>query len=242
MVHQGVAPLALAAMVTHHFEDREPGLTIQQLNDRLMNVAWPDYKEWCSDRTMVVAPTSSMFTALRFSRDSWQSFPELSSHYKGAMVKFMIYWVASFLQRHCDGSWMARLRAYTSHALARFQYLQDVNGPWLDAATADSMCDEGRSFLVFYQKLGLAARAQFPNRKMYKIVPKFHSMLHCALYVQRTRRNPRYEHLYQEEDFMRHISCICGKCHPMTMDTVCLFRYRCLVELCRATDYRPLEY
>lgn len=231
MVHQGVAPLALTSLVTHHFEDAEPGLTIQQLNDRLMNVAWPDYKEWIASRNEAVAPTSSKFSALRFSRDSWQSFPELTSHYKGAMVKFMIYWVASFLERFCNGTPMARLRAYTAYALARFQHLQDVNGPWLDASTADDMCDAGRSFLIFYQKLGLAA-------KMYKIVPKFHCMLHCALYVQRTHRNPRYEHLYQEEDFMKHISCICSQCHPKTMDTVCLYRYRALVELCDATELK----
>ena len=47
-----------------------------------------------------------------------------------------------------------------------------------------------------------------------------------------TRRNPRYDHLYMDEDFMKHISRIASRTHPNTMDKVVLHRYRALIELC----------
>lgn len=232
MVHQGIGPIAIASMITHHFEDTEPGITINELSDRLTNVAWPHFKSWLRPRRHVVSGTSSTFTGLRFGRDSWQHFPELASVYKAAMVKALLYWTASFLTEFMNPTPMSRLRAYTAYALAQFQFLQDTHGPWLDDDAANEMYEKGREFLVFYQALAKMARAHQPGRKLFKIVPKFHSLLHACFYVKLTKRNPRYEHLYMEEDFMKHIALICGQCHPTTMDTVALYRYRSLLELC----------
>ena len=89
----------------------------------------------------------------------------------------------------------------------------------------------GRSYLLFYQALAKRARSEWPQRKMYKLIPKNHSMLHCCLYAKLTKRNTRHEHLYGEEGFMKVVATICGKCHPSTMDSVALFRYRALKEL-----------
>ena len=232
MVHQGIAPISIASMITHHFEEHEPGITIAELSDRLTNVAWPHFKSWLRQRRQVLSGTSSTFTALRFGRESWQHFPELASVYKAAMVKALMYWTASFLTEFMQPTEMSRLRAYAAYALARFQFLQDTNGPWLDDERANEMYEKGREFLVFYQALGKMARAHRPGRKLFKIVPKFHCLLHACFYIKLTKRNPRYEHLYMEEDFMKHIALICGKCHPATMDTVALLRYRSLMELC----------
>ena len=232
MVHQGVGPIAIAAMLTHHFE--ETGVTLDGLSEVLSHEVWADYKNWVKPRSDVVSASSSRFSGLRLGRDSWQNYAELASCYKGAMIKFMLYWAASYLKKLMEqtNTETSRLRAYCSHALAMFQYLQDSNGPWLSQETAEEMCHYGRTFLIYYQILAKDARTKSPDRRMYKTVPKFHVLLHACLYVQKTKRNPRYDHLYMEEDFMKHVAQICGKCHPKTIDWVSLSRYRCLLELC----------
>ncbi|CAK9103686.1 Uncharacterized protein SCF082_LOCUS48423 [Durusdinium trenchii] len=233
MVHQGVGSVVVASLITHHYEDTVPNLTLEQLGDKLSSEAWRHYKAWARERRDVVCPTSSTFTASRFGRDSWQSYPELSSHYKAAMVKFLIYWAAAFLRERFEenpneGS---RLRAHTAYCLAQFQFLQDAHGPWFSEQVATDEALAGRSFLLFYQQLAKKARQDWPNRRVYKVLPKFHSLLHCCLYIKLTKRNPRYEHVYAEEGFMRVVSTICSRCHPLTMDFVALSRYRALIEL-----------
>ena len=231
-VHQGVALHAIAGLVTHHLEENHPGITIAELSARLSGEVWAHYRSWCKGKP-TVCPTSSMFSALRFGRDSWQSFPELASCYKGAMVKYLMFWAAAFLCEQLEkvDTPNNRLRAYCAWSLARFQYLQEANGPWLCAEASKDLRAAGRSFLLFYQKLAVESRAVCMGKKMYKVVPKFHSLLHLCIGVKVTGRNPRYDHLYQEEDFMKHVGKICSQCHPSTLHMVSLYRYRALIEL-----------
>ena len=151
------------------------------------------------------------------------------------MVKFLIFWAATFLVDKLKeiNTETSRLRAYCAWSLAQFQYLQDTNGLWLSSETAKEMAHMGRSFLLFYQRLAVDSRIVCPEKKMYKVVPKFHCLLHLCLFTEETCRNPRYDHLYQEEDFMKHVGKICSKCHPSTMDMVSLYRYRALIELAK---------
>ena len=168
-VHQGVALHAIAGLVTHHYEELYPGLTIAQLSEKLSCDAWPHYRTWCKGKK-TVCPTSSTFTSLKFGRESWQSFPELSSCYKGAMVKFLIFWAAEFLAdklKEIDTE-TSRLRAFCAWSLAQFQYLQDTNGPWLSGEVAKEMAHMGRSFLIFYQKLAVDSRIACPEKKCTK--------------------------------------------------------------------------
>ena len=232
VVHQGVAPYAIASLVTHHFMNAIGGITLGELDRQLKTEAWQHYKNWCRTRKSVVCPTSSMFSSQRFGRDSWQTYPELASCYKGAMVKYLIFWTDMFLQEKVaqNDTEQNRLRAHCAYSLAQFQFLQEVSGPWLTEPVAKEMHDMGRTFLLFYQKLAVKTKGEFPE-KMYKVVPKFHSLLHLCLSVVKTLRNPRYDHLYMEEDFMKHVGKICSMCHPATMDTVALYRYRALIEL-----------
>lgn len=233
-LHQGVAPIAIASLITHHFEDQAPDLTLAGLNDHLASTAWQHYQVWKQDKREVVVPTSSRFSGQKFGREKWVEYPELSSCYKGAMVKYMIFWASAFLTAvlETNDNAASRKRAYCSYCLAQFQFLQEVHGPFLSLDVAKEMCHWGRSFLIFYQDLAVQARHQCPNRKMYKVVPKFHSLLHVCLNLPVTRRNPRYDHLYMDEDFMKHISKIACRCHPLTMHKVTLQRYRALIELC----------
>lgn len=237
-VHQGVASIAIASLITHHFEASGDCDTLATLDVALKTIAWPHYQAWKHRKRECIVPTSSQFDGKRFSRDSWQSFPELASIYKGAMVKYLIFWCRDLLtaQLDHDSTYMAKCRAYAAYCLAEFQYLQEVSGPWLDRDVAERMCYMARSFLSLYQFLAVSTRSECPTKWYYKVVPKFHSLLHLAMQLPLTRRNPRYDHLYSDEDFMRHISKICSRCHASTMDTVALHRYRVLIELC---DFTP---
>ena len=229
MVHQGVAQLAIASLVSDHYESLYAGqLTLQQLERLLQNDAWPHYRSFCK-RTRT-ASCSMAFNLARLNRESWQHFPELASCYKAAVVKGMIYWAADFLKANADPSDPGSLlRVDASHSLAQFQYLQDAHDAWLDEKTAQAMATAGRRFLLFYQKL--AGDSRQGNHRLYHITPKFHCLLHMCLRLPLELRNPRFDHLYMEEDFMKEIGRIASRTHANTMDSVTLLRYRCLLEM-----------
>ena len=234
MVHQGVAPLAIASLVSHHYESLYAGqLTLQQLERLLQNDAWAHYRSYCK-RTRTQS-CSMPFNLARLNRESWQNYPELASCYKAAVVKGMIFWAADFLKANADPSDASSLlRVDTSHSLAQFQYLQDAHDAWLDEVTADAMATAGRRFLLFYQKLSRDCSAG--SHRLYHITPKFHCLLHMCMKLPLELRNPRFDHLYMEEDFMKEIGRIASRTHANTMDLVTLLRYRCLVELCDLGD------
>ena len=244
MVHQGVAPLAIASLVSHHYESLfGESLTLQQLERLLQTDAWLHYRQYCKrTRTQTC---STAFNLSRFNRETWQNFPELASCYKGAVVKGMIYWVADFLRANADPSDAGSLlRVDCSYWLAQFQYLQDAHDAWLDEGTAGAMATAGRRFLLFYQKL--AADSKPGNHRLYHITPKFHCLLHMCLKLPVEMRNPRFDHLYMEEDFMKEIGRIASRAHANTMDRVTLLRYRCLLEMCDLGDsaraYKPHQF
>lgn len=149
MVHQGVACISIASLITHHFEDSIPGLTLEQLHQKLATEAWPHYRAWARARKDIFTATSSVFSGKHFNRESWQTYPELQSCYKGAMVKFMIYWTADFLREQClaDSNEGSKLRSYVAYCLARFQFIQDTSGPWFTDLEAAEECKAGWAFL-----------------------------------------------------------------------------------------------
>ena len=235
MVHQGVAPLAIASLVSHHYESLYGGqLTLQQLERLLMTDAWPHYKAFC--RAAKIPRCSMAFNLARFNRESWQTFPELASCYKAAVVKGMIYWVADFLKSNADpNDPSCMLRVDTSYCLAHFQHLQDAHDAWLREDIAQAMSTAGRRFLLLYQKLAKASRTAGGHR-LYHITPKFHCLHHMCLRLPMELRNPRFDHLYMEEDYMKEIGRIASRTHATTMDRVTLLRYRCLLEMCDLGD------
>ena len=228
VVHQGVAQHMIASMLSHHYEDLAARhLTLKQLEGQLQRDAWKHYKRWA--RRKGLGSCSMQFNLARFNRESWQSYPELASCYKGAVVKTMVYWVADFLREHQDSEKPdTALRADASYMLAKFHHLQDTHGAWFDSATAQEASNSVRTFLILYQKL--AGDAMRAGRRLYRLVPKFHVLLHMALRLPEELRNPRWDHLYQEEDFMRVVGKVASRTHATTMSSVTLLRYRAMLE------------
>ena len=228
MVHQGIGPILIGSLLSDHYEQlHNYKLTLKQLDHLLQNDAWPHYKKWMRDRKL---PSCSMqFSLIRIGRESWQRYPEMASCYKAAVIKSMLYWIASFLHEHMrDDQADSVLRADVAYSMAQFHYVQDSNGPWLTPPTAGEMALNGRRFLLLYQLL--AVQAQRAERHLYKLVPKFHVLLHMCLRLPLELRNPRYDHLYMEDDFMKEIGRIASRTHARTMGSVTLLRYRALLE------------
>ena len=69
------------------------------------------------------------------------------------------------------------------------KHLFDKSGPFLDNNARDDSVRYGKIFLLLYQSLAVANSGS--PRVNFKVVPKYHSLLHLLLYVARTSRNPR---------------------------------------------------
>ena len=188
MLHQGVACSVIAGLVCAHVEAKfGEVLTLKGLGDQLQGPVWKHYKSWC--RAKKVPGCGHRFTLTRFGRDAWNVAPELQSCYKAYTVKMLIYWLHAFLEEFKDEAPGGYTRAHTSYALAKMQHLFDKSGPFLDNNVKDDSVRHGKIFLLLYQSLAVANLGN--PRVNFKVVPKYHSLLHLLLYVARTSRNPR---------------------------------------------------
>ena len=190
--HQGVACILIPALICHHLECKHPGIKLKQMDRLLSTEVYAHYKSWCRDRAPYVSTTSHRFSALRFGKESWKMFPTLSSVYKAAMVKSMIFWCAAYLKECEVDNSMGQLRKRTMHAFATFQLLLDVKPDWLDYGDKMKMVSYARQGLLLYQQLAAYDRQRRDQRKNYKITPKFHSFFELTFYIEETSRNPRY--------------------------------------------------
>ena len=107
-------------------------------------------------------------------------------------MKTLIFWAADFLREQIETPG-GRLRAHAAYALAEFQLMMDTHGPFFSEEDSKKTAFYGRTFLLMYQQLAsLYLKNQNPvSRRCYKIVPKFHSMVHLCENIVHSRRNPR---------------------------------------------------
>ena len=71
----------------------------------------------------------------------------------------------------------------------------------------------------------LSTEAHRANLRLWKIVPKFHLITHCA-YDQAKVTNPRWVHCYKDEDMVGKVKKIVLACHGKTAGNRVLDRYR----------------
>ena len=166
-VHQGVAPLAIASLITHHFEDLDGSLTIAGLDAALTSQAWPHYQQWKNDRREVVAPTSSKFSSKKFGRSTWVEYPELASCYKGAMVKYMIFWASAFLTEalQTNDTPRARKRAYCSYCVGLFSILTRNSGAFPSTGCCRWHVLLGSYFFTLLPRFGSGSSFAAPKPK-----------------------------------------------------------------------------
>ena len=189
VLHQGVASCVIPAMITDHLEQKHPGITLKELGQTLGGPVWLHYKAWC--RAEGRASCGHRFTLQRFGREKWNVRPELGSAYKASVVRGMSLWLDAYLLDERGSSPGSDLRCFCAHSLACFQVCCDENPQFFDPKVAKRTSGHLRTFLLLYQKLAVADRARTDQRMNFKLVPKFHCLLHLGDYILETRRNPR---------------------------------------------------
>lgn len=187
-LHQGVACCAIAGLVLAKILLHDPACTLQNL-DRHLLAAYRHYRAWC--RANSISGSCVRFNRLRFGKEQWKSFPELSTQYKASTVKYMQYWVHAYLMDNRVAG--DDDLVFASYALAMFQHELDVHGGWMDQSERHKTAHYGFTFLLFYQKLAGNNRGEKRN---FKMVPKFHYFYHMCEYIDRTGRNPRCRGIY----------------------------------------------
>ena len=181
----------IPALICHHLECKHLGLTLKELDRLLSKEVYVHYKAWCRARSPYASTCSHRFTATRFGKESWKDLPILSSVYKAAMVKTMMFWCADYLKEHEGDSHLGNLRFYTMHAFAKFQQLVDMKSEFFSPATKMKVVAYARQGLLLYQQLAVYDRERMDGRHHYKIIPKFHSFFELSFYIEETSRNPR---------------------------------------------------
>jgi len=184
--------VVIAALVCSHLESQDPRITLKELDTKLQKEIYPHYKRWCRRKGKCASACSHRFNAARFGKEQWGVFPELGSIYKAAVVKTMLFWCNDFLREQVGHVPGAQARANVIHGFAKFQFILDVNGPFLEPVQTTEAVKYARAGLLFYQELSAADRARADERRFYKVIPKFHSLMEMTIYMESTNRNPRF--------------------------------------------------
>ena len=182
----------IASLVCSHLEAQNPTITLKELDSKLQKEIFRDYKTWCHAKRKCASACSHRFNAARFGKEKWSSYPELGSVYKAAVVKTMLFWCHDFLKKQVGAVPGAQARANVTHGFAKFQFMLDSNGPFLDPKKTAEIVKYARAGLLFYQDLAAADSTRADDRRFFKVIPKFHSFMELTIYMETTNRNPRF--------------------------------------------------
>ena len=105
-----------------------------------------------------------------------------------------------------------------------FLYQCDVNGYWMTEESVAKAMYASTAFLLTYQKL--AYNMHESGRRLYYVRPKMHYFAHIAWTVASSKRNPRYEHCFADEDFLGKVRKIACSTHGSTTSLRTLQRYK----------------
>ena len=183
--------MVIAALICNHIECQYPAITLKELDRVLAKEIYPHYKRRCHQKRSHASACSHRFNATRFSKTEWASYPELGSVYKAAVVKSMLFWCHDYLKEHVGRTAGAEMRYHCIYGFAKFQFLLDINGPFLGLDDKRQTVKYGRAGLLFYQQLAALDRARTDGKRFYKVTPKFHSLFEMLLYIEETSRHVR---------------------------------------------------
>ena len=189
--HQGVLCCVIAGLVCSHIEAYYPAVTLKELDKILAKEVFAHYKKWCKQKGPNASACSHRFSATRFGKEQWPQYPELGSIFKAAVVKTMLFWCNDFLKEAVGRVIGADDRSLCIYGFAKFQFLLDIHGPFLQEHQTAEVVKYCRFGLLMYQKLAGMDRARADDRRFYKLIPKFHSLYELTLYMEATNRNPR---------------------------------------------------
>ena len=182
--------------------------------------AYREYRLWCKTRRVKAV------IGKRFTRKVWRKssnvYPRISQlSAKAAALRSMTYWVDKVLRERANVG--AEVRATMISSFVRADHVCRVSGRHLSVAQHRALCQNLEAALTSYNLL--ASEALVANKRLYKIIPKFHAVTH----TYDLAINPRRVTCYQDEDMVGRMKAIYVKCHGSTAPMRSLQRYCVLV-------------
>ena len=115
------------------------------------------------------------------------------------------------------------MRSACLSALATFMHTLDSADLWLTRGEQRAAFKSGHLWLLSMQ--WLADEALKRRALVWKLRPKWHYLTHTVFRLQRSRLNPRFQHTFQEEDFMGKLAKLCRRCPQKNQTTRFAQRY-----------------
>lgn len=157
--------------------------------DADLRLLWLRFKGWCTENRYG-SPSGPAFSRSSLNRDTRCSYPELSSHYKAAVVKLLVLWV-SHQSMLTDRDPIRRLHAWS---LAEWVMLLSEADVWLTSQQQQRAYEVGRIYLLAHARLAQLHLAVDPLEQpagLFFVRPKHHTFDHMAGRLSQTRAGLR---------------------------------------------------
>ena len=221
-VKLGIARWSVAACIIDFAGRGAWGDPHMPLDGRLKH-AWAAFQEWCG--TVAVNCNARRFTKERLGIGRGK-FAESAS--KAWNTRVLVAWLASksgdLATRavdNADHASMIALHMWSLHDF--FLSMEEVKSQFFSESQADRCVSAGNHVVSSYG--WLAREATNKKQLLWPIRPKVHALCHIIMYVQATRRNPKYTGCMIDEDFLGRVIRVAGKSSRRSASTNVLWRY-----------------
>ena len=155
---------------------------------------------------------------------STNGWPKLKA--KAAATRHLAEFALALAIEHDDGTPHSRMRVGVAQCLVDFYKMLKAEGMFLSDDAKKRLPKLGRTLCTLYSKLCSEAFGQ--GTKFWKMSPKHHLFQHLCEDQALAYGNPAFYWTYADEDLVGLLIEVAHSCHPSTMATVGLFKWRIL--------------
>ena len=149
------------------------------------------------------------------------------TRWKASSCKRLLPWVAEKLQAYQGHGREGFLAALGGWGLVEFVSVLDASPRHMSEAAMEAAARGADAYLGALQELSHAAAAQ--GLKVWKVRPKVHYFMHLVARMRMHRRNPRFDSVWNNEDFVGRIGRIIRKAHARRACSRLMERYLLLL-------------
>jgi hypothetical protein len=143
-------------------------------------------------------------------------------------TRVLVAWLASKsadlampVAGNADHASMMALHMWALHEF--FLSMEEVKSQFFSESQADRCINAGNRVISSY---GWLAREATQNKQLlWPIRPKLHGLCHILLFVEATKRNPKYTACMIDEDFLGRVIRVAGKSSRRSASSNTLWRY-----------------
>ena len=167
------------------------------------------------------APTLSLRSIGR--GDSTLQYPEISSIWKAASIKVLIFFMAVKSEQLCTTGHYQKLIATHLWSLAEYLWVCGISGLEFDDQQRRRAMHAGRIYLLTLQSLNVIAKEE--GLWLWRVRPKNHYFCHTLLELQSSAINPKIFSTAAKESFLFKLKRIGQSCHTHTVGDQVLKKY-----------------